>query len=217
MESTTTNAHSEETTIAPTAEPKQLHRIAPAPAAGAGAEEEAAFECLSSSSDSEGEGGSNDGDSDSDSDVSSVGVGVEQEEESLVQRVATFFFQSDTFADTFERWVRAKAPLIDLSTTECRLEYTPLHEEFKALFEAELTAFIEAQAGGNATVEAFYEQLARKSAADPYSNEGVFAQVLCAVLEFDVFMVMMREAAEKAALARAKAEQELEEEEKEAK
>jgi IS1 family transposase len=202
MASTTT---ANTTTITDEPETKQLSsslccpKVAPAPAAGTGEEEEA-YECLSSSS----SGGGSDDDDDS-SIEGTGGAGAEVEDGGLVQRVAAYFFESETFADTFEQWVRANASRIDLATTECRLEYTQLFEEFKALFEAEMTGFIEAQ---GATIEDFYEALARKSAADPWSNEGVFAQILVAVVDWDVFMAMMREAAEKDALARAKTERE---------
>lgn len=207
--SSSTEADASTTTIA-AAEPKAAAsslacpRVAPLPPSGAGNDDEA-FECMSSSS-SGGSGGSDDEDSsvgfvDGEEAVAVAGDG----DGGLVQRVAAYFFESESFADTFEAWVRAKAGRIDLGTTECRLEYTALFEEFQALFEAEMMGFIEAQ---GATVEGFYEQLARRAAADPWSNEGVFAQILVAVVEFDVFMLMMREAAEKEALARAKAEEE---------
>lgn len=172
-------------------------KVAPAPPAAAAAGEggEPAFEePYSSGSDSE----------DDDSSVEGDRIGGHGEMEdggNLVQRVAAFFFEEDSFACKIEAWVKAKAGEIDLSTHECRLTYTALFDEFQALFEAKMTDFIEAQ---GATVEGFYEQLARKSAADPWSNEGVFGQILVAVVEFDCFMVMMREAAEKEALARAK-------------
>ena len=213
--SSSTEADAPTTTIA-AAEPKAAAsslacpRVAPLPPSGAGNDDEA-FECMSSSSSSSSGGGTG-GSGGSDDEDSSVGF-VDGEEAAaardgdsgLVQRVAAYFFESEAFADTFEAWVRAKAGRIDLGTTECRLEYTALFEEFQALFEAEMTGFIEAQ---GATVEGFYEPLARRAAADPWSNEGVFAQILVAVVEFDVFMLMMREAAEKEALARAKAEEE---------
>lgn len=186
------------------AEHKQAspYKVAPAPPAAAGEEGEQALARFSSGGS---EPYSSDGDDDyEDSSVEGFddGPAAETEEDGggLVQRVAAFFFEEDTFASEVEAWVKAKASEIDLSTNECRLVYTALFDEFQALFEARMTEFIEAQ---GATVEGFYEQLARKSAADPWSNEGVFGQILVAVVEFDCFMVMMREAAEKEALARA--------------
>lgn len=57
----------------------------------------------------------------------------------LVQKVAQYFFEDETFANFFEGWVVEKSAFIDLSTTECRFSYTQLHNEFKQLFEDKIT------------------------------------------------------------------------------
>ena len=47
------------------------------------------------------------------------------------------------------------------------------------------------------TVTEFYDQIQEKSADDPWSEESIFAQILVATTDFDIFMIMMREAAAK--------------------
>ena len=54
-----------------------------------------------------------------------LSIAVEEEDQegvSLVHRVAKFFFEDDTFANSFETWVEDHAHLIDLGTDECKLE-----------------------------------------------------------------------------------------------
>ena len=46
----------------------------------------------------------------------------EEEGESLVHKIAKFFFENDDFANSFEAWVEDHAHLIDLDTEECKLE-----------------------------------------------------------------------------------------------
>lgn len=46
------------------------------------------------------------------------------------------------------------------------------------------------------TVEDFYERLRQALERDPWSHEAVFAKIMTSVADFDIFMRMMREAAE---------------------
>lgn len=46
------------------------------------------------------------------------------------------------------------------------------------------------------TVEDFYERLRQALERNPWSHEAVFAKIMTAVADFDIFMRMMREAAE---------------------
>lgn len=55
------------------------------------------------------------------------------------------------------------------------------------------SAFIEEQ---GFTVGDFYERLHEALERDPWSHEAVFAKIMTATADFDIFMNMMREAAE---------------------
>ena len=52
--------------------------------------------------------------------------------------------------------------------------------------------------GLGSTIEAFYEALEAKTAEDVNSAEAIFGQILASVADFDIFVVMLREAAQKA-------------------
>lgn len=56
-----------------------------------------------------------------------------------------------------------------------------------------ISAFIESQ--GYSIVE-FYERLREARELDPWSKEAVFGKIMTATADFDIFMTMMREAAE---------------------
>jgi hypothetical protein len=57
-----------------------------------------------------------------------------------------------------------------------------------------MTSYIETTVG--VTVNEFYGALQRTMADDPESSEAIFGMLLQSVTEFDIFMVMMREAAQ---------------------
>ena len=115
------------------------------------------------------------------------------DDDELVMRVQEFFFADDTLTKTFEAFVKENAPIIDLESSEYKLEYTKVYNEFKAILEVKLERFIEDKLG--ATVQQFYLALKAKTEEDGNSNEAVFGQILLAVCDFDVFMTMMREEA----------------------
>ena len=112
-------------------------------------------------------------------------------------RVQDFFFADDTLTKTFEAFVKEKAPIIDLESSEYKLEYTKVYNEFKAILEVIIERFIEEELGS--TVQQFYQALKAKTDEDENSNEAIFGQILLAVCDFDVFMTMMREEAASAA------------------
>ena len=69
-----------------------------------------------------------------------------------------------------------------------------MFEEYKALFELEIEGYMNNVL--NVTVEEFYEALKSESDKDENGNEAMFGQIMAAIAGFDVFMQMMREAAE---------------------
>ncbi|CAM9473686.1 unnamed protein product [Scytosiphon promiscuus] len=113
--------------------------------------------------------------------------------EDLVQKVSTYFYENESFIHVFEVFVETNAHKIDLTVEEMKLEYTDLYDEYQALFERKIEEFIQDQ---GFTVEDFYERLRQALDRDPWSHEAVFAKIMTAVADFDIFMRMMREAAE---------------------
>lgn len=73
------------------------------------------------------------------------------------------------------------------------MEYTSLYEDFKELFERKLEGYI--VNGLGCSVSHFYSVLKAKVDSEPDGMEALFAQILVAVADFNVFMVMMKEAA----------------------
>lgn len=114
-------------------------------------------------------------------------------DDEMVEKVQLFFFADDTLSKTFESFVKERAGMIDLESTEFKLEYTTVYEEFKSIFEAEIESFIENTLG--CSIQRFYNALKMKTDENENSNEAIFAKILLAVCDFDVFMTMMREEA----------------------
>ena len=114
-------------------------------------------------------------------------------DEDILRKVESYFYENDELANTFERFVNSHAHIIDLGSDEFRLEYTQVYEKYKALFEQEMTSYIETEVG--VTVNEFYRALQRVMAEAPDSAAAIFGMILQAVTDFDIFMVMMREAA----------------------
>lgn len=112
-------------------------------------------------------------------------------DEDLIKRIQDYFFNDD-LASKFESFVDSNCKVIDLHSEEYRLEYTEKHNEYKSLFEHELTSYINAL---GYSVQDFYKSLSSKMSEDSNSSEAIFGMILQSVTEFDVFMVMMREAA----------------------
>lgn len=65
------------------------------------------------------------------------------------------------------------------------------HVQYRA--DSYPSGFIEAQ--GYTAVD-FYERVRQAQDVDPWSHEAVFAKIMIATADFDIFMRMMREAAE---------------------
>jgi hypothetical protein len=123
------------------------------------------------------------------------GGDVEDSEEAdtkLIERVQKYFFGNEELAHTFESFIKRKAHVVDLESEEYKLQYTQIFLEYKDLFEEIMEAFL----GNELKISSkdFYMALKRKMDKDYDSNESIFAQILIAVTDFDVFMQMMRDA-----------------------
>ena len=114
-------------------------------------------------------------------------------DDELLKEVQEFFYCNEELADHFESFINKRSVVVDLSTEEYKLEYTAVFNEYKRLFEEKIEGFITNQL--KSTVQDFYYALKAKSDAAEESSESIFAQILIAVTDFDVFMTMMREAA----------------------
>jgi hypothetical protein len=152
-----------------------------------------------------------DGDSDGEDDAGVVGRLGESKEESkydskeetkqeklsdeeLLKRVQDFFYCNDELADHFESFINRRSSVVDLTSDEYKLEYTAVFNEYKQLFERKMEDFIVTDL--KSSVQDFYFALKAKTDAPEDSSESVFAQILVAVTDFDIFMTMMREAAQ---------------------
>lgn len=72
-----------------------------------------------------------------------------------------------------------------------KVEYTECYEKYQKLFEGEIEGFIK---GLGRSVEEFSDALARGVDSDPEGEDAIFAQIITATADFDIFMQMMREA-----------------------
>lgn len=131
-------------------------------------------------------------DSKSDSKADSKGENKLTDDE-LLKEVQEYFYCNEELADHFESFINKRSVVVDLSSEEYKLEYTAVFNEYKKLFEEKIEGFITNNL--NSTVQDFYYALKAKSDAAEESSESIFAQILIAVTDFDVFMTMMREAA----------------------
>jgi hypothetical protein len=115
----------------------------------------------------------------------------------LLDKVQEYFYSNEELSRTFEDFAINNAHLIDLNATdsnsEFKLEYTTLYEEYKNLFESKVSKYIEQDLGSS--IVTFYSALKNKVDCEPHSAESVFAQILISIADFDVFMMMMNEAA----------------------
>ncbi|KAL3663207.1 hypothetical protein V7S43_011617 [Phytophthora oleae] len=123
----------------------------------------------------------------------------ETDSNDLVNKVISFFFDNDEFAHTFETFAELHCHAFDLDSDEMKLEYTDIYNEFLALFEKKLEAFIRSQ---GATVHEFYEMVRRAYEIDRQSGTVLCSEILVATADFDVFVLMMRQTKETALLAK---------------
>ncbi|OWY92945.1 hypothetical protein PHMEG_00037834 [Phytophthora megakarya] len=123
----------------------------------------------------------------------------DSEDDDLVNKVISFFFDNDEFAHTFETFAEHHCHAFDLDSEEMKLEYTDIYNEFLALFEQKLEAFIRSQ---GATVQEFYELVRKAYEVDRESGTVLCSEILVATADFDVFVLMMRQTKEASLLAK---------------
>ena len=111
----------------------------------------------------------------------------------LLAKVQEYFYCNEDLAALFETFVNERCHVVDLSSEEYKLEYTTTFNEYKRLFEDKIESFITQSL--KSSVEDFYYALKAKTDELEDSSESIFAQILIAVTDFDIFMTMMREAA----------------------
>lgn len=114
-------------------------------------------------------------------------------EDELINKVQKYFYEDNEFTKVFENFILEESSIIDLSSNEYKLEYTEAYERYKLLFEEKLENYIESI---HSTPLEFYKALKNKTDNDPDSSYALFGQILVSVIDFDIFMVMMREMAQ---------------------
>mmetsp|Transcript_11060 Transcript_11060/g.32805 ORF Transcript_11060/g.32805 Transcript_11060/m.32805 type:complete len:142 (-) Transcript_11060:1144-1569(-) len=123
---------------------------------------------------------------------------AEADSSSIVEKVSLYFYESDEFAESLEKFADDNVHLIDADEIEqsgvMKVEYIDIHRKYQALFEEKIESFISAS---DSTVQEFYDQLRQKSDADPSCAPAVLGRLMLAVADFDVFMLMMTEVAGK--------------------
>eukprot|EP00592_Proboscia_alata_P018362 CAMPEP_0194414564 /NCGR_PEP_ID=MMETSP0176-20130528/13255_1 /TAXON_ID=216777 /ORGANISM="Proboscia alata, Strain PI-D3" /LENGTH=182 /DNA_ID=CAMNT_0039218659 /DNA_START=90 /DNA_END=638 /DNA_ORIENTATION=- len=116
--------------------------------------------------------------------------------DTIVEKVSSFFYENDEFFGDIESFTKQNSTAIDLEEIEktglMKVLYSELHEQYKTLLENKLEAFI---CENGCTVNGFYEQICIKVKVDPECNEAHFGNMILAASDFDVFMMMMEEAA----------------------
>ncbi|RHY92728.1 hypothetical protein DYB37_004054 [Aphanomyces astaci] len=102
----------------------------------------------------------------------------------------------DMPASTRSPWLEGMKRALTILCT-CVRRYTDVFNRFTALFESKLEAFIESQ---RSTIHEFYSIVQKAYEADPESTLSVYSQMLVAVCDFSVFVLMMRRTREAMAL-----------------
>lgn len=110
----------------------------------------------------------------------------------LLKEVQQYFFSNEDLASSFESFINERSVVVDLSTDEYKLEYTAIFREYSALFERKMEDYIVNTL--HSDVYEFYRLLKAKVDEGEDSMDSFFAQVLIAVTDFDLFMILMREA-----------------------
>ena len=114
----------------------------------------------------------------------------------LIEKVSNYFYTDPDLLVTFESFAQKNCHIINLESEEYHLKYTELYNEYKSIFEENIEGYIHSL-GSNALD--LYTALQEATDEDVNSNDAIFGQILFAVSDFDIFMTMMREAAEAAA------------------
>jgi len=113
----------------------------------------------------------------------------------IVKQVAELIYGDAEFGDHFERWVKGHAAEFDLDapSDEHQLKYTALYQEYQGMFEDKVEGFLRDK---GFSVHDFYDVLRTAMDDDPDGETAMFAQILRHVADYDIFIQMLREAAE---------------------
>ncbi|ETW02092.1 hypothetical protein H310_05697 [Aphanomyces invadans] len=111
----------------------------------------------------------------------------------IVDRVIAFFFENEDFCRVFERFADKHCDIFDVKSDEMQLEYTDIYKKFTDLFESKIEAFIESQ---GSTVDDFYTLVKKAHDKDPHGTIAIYSRMLVATTDFDVFVIMMKQAKE---------------------
>lgn len=111
----------------------------------------------------------------------------------LLSKTQEYFYTDEALLTTFESFAQSHCHQIDLDSDEYKLKYTELYNEYKGLFEYKLETYISSL---GCTAMDLFDALKEATDEDANSNDAFFGQILFAVSDFDIFMTMMREAAQ---------------------
>lgn len=112
----------------------------------------------------------------------------------IIGKVQEYFFLDKSLSDEFEKFVEERAYIVDLNSDEMKLSYTDAFNDFQLLFEKRLTSFIENEL--HSTITIFYNTLREMMDNDPDSSEGFFGLILLSIIDFDTFLMMLRQKAQ---------------------
>jgi hypothetical protein len=99
-----------------------------------------------------------------------------------------WFFENDDFANKMEEFAMNNCDVFDVDSTEQKLEYTTVYNEFRALFEKELEGFVTSQ---GVTPQEF-SQVAQKEATNSQDGDTPFKWIV-ATSDYEVFLQMMQD------------------------
>ena len=114
--------------------------------------------------------------------------------ETILKETMDWFFANDAMASRMEEWAKSHCDVFEFKedrseydSTENKLEYTKLYEEFAGMFESELTAFLQSKGW---SLEQFVEAC-QKEENQEGGGFGTTAGFILAITEFTTFKSMM--------------------------
>ena len=121
----------------------------------------------------------------------------------IVDLVARHFAEDEGEAAYFDAWIDEKCVAVDLEAvaraeTEDKdvlheLAYTELHQEFTAMYEARLEAFIHSKGW---TVPDFYAVMKKsEEMSEGFGAASMIGQIMLQTFNYEIFFIMLKEAA----------------------